>query len=554
MIKTVYNSLNKQERVRLLLLSLFTFFSIIVELFGLSLIIPISKLFLDDNYYSQILNQYHYFEILKSYNKDELIISVIIIFFLIFTLKTFFLTLLSYSKFYFINKYVKSKTIELYGIYLNQNISFINKNHSSKKIKNLIGEMNVLKAFYNSLIILFSEILFILIIIIGIIYYNFILFFYLASFILVLFVTFKFFFKNKIFHWGIERQSLEEKIIKQITESLGALKELIIYDKTHIFESRVKTLYSKKFKLDVRFATINDIPKYFIELAAIIGFTLLIIILILGGIEKNNLLVTLVFFSALLFKGLPSVSRIINSTQQIKFYYPTLELIQEEISKNKKLNLKVCENVKFKENISLKNISFSYDNKIILNDISISIDKGEKAIIIGKSGRGKSTLIDIISGFHHDFGGEFLVDNKELKNFKNWRKNIGYLSQSFFILDDTIKNNIILDNKYDEEKFNKIIDICKLKDLINYKNAGVNELIGERGGMLSGGEKQRIGLARSLYHDPEILILDEPTSSLDKETSDEFINSILNLDAKLTIIMVSHDQSIKDKFDKIITL
>ena len=93
-----------------------------------------------------------------------------------------------------------------------------------------------------------------------------------------------------------------------------------------------------------------------------------------------------------------------------------------------------------------------------------------------------------------------------------------------------------------------------MKDLINYKNAGVNELIGERGGMLSGGEKQRIGLARSLYHDPEILILDEPTSSLDKETSDEFINSILNLDAKLTIIMVSHDQSIKDKFDKIITL
>ena len=359
MIKTVYNSLNKQERVRLLLLSLFTFFSIIVELFGLSLIIPISKLFLDDNYYSQILNQYHYFEILKSYDKDELIISVIIIFFLIFTLKTFFLTLLSYSKFYFINKYVNSKTIELYGIYLDQNISFLNKNHSSKKIKNLIGEMNVLKAFYNSLIILFSEILFILIIIIGIIYYNFILFFYLASFILVLFVTFKFFFKNKIFHWGIERQSLEEKIIKQITESFGALKELIIYDKTHIFESRVKTLYSKKFKLDVRFATINDIPKYFIELAAIIGFTLLIIILILGGIEKNNLLVTLVFFSALLFKGLPSVSRIINSTQQIKFYYPSLELIQEEISTNKKLNFKVGENVKFKKNLSLKNISVS---------------------------------------------------------------------------------------------------------------------------------------------------------------------------------------------------
>ena len=554
MIKSVYKALKKEERLSLLFISFFTFISIIVELFGLSLLIPISKLFLDNEFYNQLINEYGNIQLLKNLDKNEIINIIIIFFISIFVIKTIFLSILSYSKFSFINKLINSTTIELYSLYLEQNISFFNKNHSSRLIKNLINEMNIIGAFYNASIILFSEILFSTIIIIGIIIYDASIFIYLSVYAVTLYLAFKIVFKNKIYNWGVEREALQGKIVKEITESFGAIKELIIYNKEEIFKDRIKELYLSKLKVDVRFATVNEIPKFFIELAAVIGFLLLVMILIFGGVEKSSLLVTLIFFSALLFKGLPSISRIIHSIQQIKFYYPTHLLIFSELSLlNIKKNPKK-EKIEFNQIIDLKKLTFSYEGKTILNDFSIQIKKGQRLIVFGKSGRGKSTLIDIISGFHDEINGEFLVDGKAIGNFKNWRQKIGYLPQSFFILDDTIRNNIILNDKFDQHKFDQIVNICGLKDFLDLRINGINDLIGERGAMLSGGEKQRIGLARALYSEPEILILDEPTSSLDDETANGFIDSILDLDKKLTIIMVTHDKTFSPKFDKIIRL
>ena len=538
----------------LLFISFLTFLSIIIELFGLSLLIPISKLFLDNEFYNQLINEYGNFQLLQNLDKNEITNIIIIFFILIFVVKTIFLSILSYSKFSFINKLTNSTTIDLYSLYIEQNISFFNKNHSSKLIKNLVNEMNVISAFYNALIVLFSEILFSTIIIIGIIIYDASIFIYLSFYTITLYLAFKILFKNKIYNWGIERVALQGKIVKEITESFGAIKELIIYNKEEIFKDRIKELHSSKLKLDVRFATINEIPKFFIELAAVIGFLLLVMILIFGGVEKSSLLVTLIFFSALLFKGLPSISRIVNSTQQINFYYPTHKLIFNELSLlNIKKNPKK-EKIEFNRIIDLKKLTFSYEGKTVLNDFSIQIKKGQRLLIFGKSGKGKSTLIDVISGFHDKINGEFTVDGKTIENFKNWRNKIGYLSQSFFILDDTIKNNIILNDKFDQYKFDHIVNICELQGVIDMRINGIYDIIGERGSMLSGGEKQRIGLARALYSEPEILILDEPTSSLDDETANSFIDSILELDKKLTIIMVTHDKTFSHKFDKIIRL
>lgn len=553
-LKSVYKSLSKSERKNLFLISLLTFFSILIEIFGLSLIIPITRLVIDQEFYSQIIQKYQFLDFIKDLNKNKIITYTVGLFIAILIIKTILLSILSFSKYSFINKIVKGRTIELFSIYLRQWLSFFKSNHTSKLIRNLINEMFVLEAFYNALIILFSELLFTLVIISLLMYYDFMIFLYLIIYVTILYFSFKIIFKTRIHDWGIERQNLQEKITKEITEALGAIKELIIYEKQKIFEDRIKNYQLQKQSLDVKFSTINEIPKYFIELAAVFGYLIITAILYKKGLDQNILLTTLIFLSVILFKAIPSISRIINSFNQIKFYYPAHELIDNELSLKRNIKRKSVEKIEFNKSLELKSIFFSFGEKLILNNISVKIKKGDKVIILGKSGKGKSTLIDLISGFHKNFKGEFLVDNKTVKNFSNWRDKIGYLSQSFFILDDTIRNNIILDEPYNLKRFSHIVDVCNLKGVIDKRENGFNEKIGERGIMLSGGERQRIGLARALYKNPEILILDEPTSSLDKETADEFINSILKLDKHITIIMVTHDKSYSNKFNNKITL
>lgn len=554
MLKEIYKTLRSNERIKLISISFFTLISLIFELFGITLIIPISKLILDPEFYGQLINDYSYLSLIDNIGREKLIIFTTIIFFLTVFLKTIFLTILSYKKFSFINNIIKSRTLELYDVYLKQNITFFKKTHSASLVKNLINEMFVLGGLFNSIIILFSELIFTLLIVFALFIFNFQILFFLLIYSLIIYLSYKIIIKNRIFNWGNERQILQADITKDFMESFGANKELIVYNKTDLFKDKIKSLINNKVNLDTKFATVNEIPKYFLELLSLLGFSIILTSLYLIGIEKNELLITLIFFGALIFKALPSFSRIITSFQQIEFSYPANKLVNDEINRKNDVDLFYDEEIIFNESIKFKNLSFSFEENKILNNFSIEIKKGERALIIGKSGKGKSTLIDIIAGFYNNYEGDFLIDDVPLKSIVNWRKKIGYLSQSFFILDDSIKNNIILNDESNEDRLIEIIKICQLTELISSKKEGLNTIIGERGSLLSGGEKQRIGLARALYRNPEILILDEPTSSLDENTAENFIESVLKLDKNYTIIMVTHNSKFQSLFERIIKI
>lgn len=554
MFKEIYKTLKREERIRLISISFFTLISLFLEIFGITLIIPISKLIFDPEFYGQLINDYSNLPVIQNVGREKLIIFITTLFFLTIFFKTIFFSILSYKKFSFINDLIKNRTIELYDVYLNQNITFFKETHSASLVKNLINEMLVLSALFNSTIILFSELIFTLLIVFALCVFNLPIFIFLLGYSLIIFLTFKKIFKNRIQNWGYERQALQADITKDFMESFGAIKELIVYNKTDLFKSKTKSTIENKKNLDTKFATVNDVPKYFLELAAFLGFLIIYISFYFFGIEKKEIVISIIFISAIIFKALPSISRIITSIQQIRFCFPANALINDEINRKNDVKLFDDEEIIFEKSIKLKNLSFSFEENKILNNLSIEIKKGEKALIIGKSGKGKSTLIDIIAGFYQNFEGDFLIDNLPVKNIINWRKKIGYLSQSFFILDDSIKNNIILNDESNEERLIEIIKICQLTELINSKKEGLNTLIGERGSLLSGGEKQRIGLARALYRNPEILILDEPTSSLDDNTAEDFIKSILKLDKNYTIIMVTHNSKFQPLFERIIKI
>jgi ABC-type multidrug transport system fused ATPase/permease subunit len=260
------------------------------------------------------------------------------------------------------------------------------------------------------------------------------------------------------------------------------------------------------------------------------------------------------------FRLLPSINRILSSLQNIKYYKSSLEIISNElVGASKNLNEKeiLVGEIDFKKSLELKHISFSYkDNNPILENIDLKINKGELIGIIGQSGAGKTTLINIIVGLLTQNSGKIFLDGNELSHDKInlWKCKIGYVPQDVYLIDDTIEKNIAFGidaDKINSQNIEKSISQSQLKSFINQLPNGINTIVGERGVQISGGQRQRIGIARALYNDAEFLVLDEATSSLDVETETEFINAVLSLKRNKTILIITHRLSTIENCDKI---
>ena len=257
----------------------------------------------------------------------------------------------------------------------------------------------------------------------------------------------------------------------------------------------------------------------------------------------------------------PSCFRIITSNQQIKFNKASIDNISKDlkygISIKNYPNLNKTKNlINFNKEIKFKNVNFSYNKgKKILKNLNLNIKKGEFIGVYGSSGSGKSTFLNILAGLFKPNTGKIISDNNDIfQNIKSWRKNIGYVPQKVYLLDENIVKNVSLEfKKYlnDKDKFKEAIDIAGLKKVSNNLKLRQKDSIGEKGDKISGGQAQRVGIARAIYNKPEILIFDEATSSLDKHIEKKIINSIYKLRGKKTVIIVSHKLELLKNCDKI---
>tara|TARA_B110000238_G_C16074099_1_gene416256 strand:- start:585 stop:1382 length:798 start_codon:yes stop_codon:yes gene_type:complete len=244
---------------------------------------------------------------------------------------------------------------------------------------------------------------------------------------------------------------------------------------------------------------------------------------------------------------IPSINKIISAAQAIKFFSPSVDVIYNEILKSSKNSNEGIsrQDLNFQKSIEFKNVNFSFTNEYeILKDVDLKIIKGQTVGIKGESGSGKSTLVDLLIGLHKPISGKILIDGfSGFQINQSWRNKIGYVPQTIYLTDDSIKNNIALgisENQINNSKIKELLTQVQLEKFINNLELGINTKVGERGVQLSGGQRQRIGIARALYHNPDILVLDEATSALDTETEKEVMKSIYNLKGQKTIIIVAH--------------
>ena len=554
--------ITKRQRNGLIILSILLFFGMILEVFGLGILVPTLSILLDPEAFKNSQKLYSIRLFFSSYSDQSFLMFFFGTVIILYLFKTFFLVFLAFVQNRFLSNLTQFVSIRLYESYLGQPYSFHLKKNASELIKNIQIEVTLFSAFLMYLLTIIIEVGLIVAVIFTLIYIEPIGAISLGLFLGISSIIFFQFTKKKMEILGKERQELELNISKISLESFGGIKDLLISGKEKFFANSFRSVSYKRARVSTLGATISVLPRFFLELITVLGLLGFIIIMIFQGQNTVDLITILGVFAAATFRIIPSLNRTLTAFQNLKFNYPSLEIIFSEIKSYKRPEEKFKEQFKdisFESMIEFKNINFSYEEgSEILSSLNLTVQKSSIIGIIGKSGSGKSTLIDLLVGLHKPVKGTILVDGVNINNnIKNWREKIGYVSQNVYLLDDTIKKNIALGVKEEEININlilKIINQVQLTEFIDSKKTGLNTIVGEKGVQLSGGQIQRIGLARALYNKPKLLVLDEATSSLDSLTEEGVMGSIKKLKGKITIIIIAHRLTTLKDCDKIFEL
>jgi ABC-type multidrug transport system fused ATPase/permease subunit len=369
--------------------------------------------------------------------------------------------------------------------------------------------------------------------------------------------------KNKLLFFGKKKQYFGGLIYQSLLQGFGAVKDVKLLGRENYFENEFQknnTVYiSNLSKINV----FNALPRPYLEFISIIGLSFMIIVLKLKGENISLLVPTLGVFLAAAFRMIPSINRIMSSIQAIRVSSPSIDTLCNEIknirSSKQKSRINSVE-IEFKQKIKVIDLSYKYPNanNLALSKINFEIEFGESIGIVGPSGSGKSTLIDLILGLLIPTSGQIIVEAQDInQNLRQWQNQIGYVPQNIFLTDDSIKKNIafgIPENVIDTVALNNAIKAAQLDEFVNSLPEGINAYVGERGVRLSGGQRQRIGIARALYHNPNVLVFDEATSALDSNTESNFMAAVDQLKGHKTLIIIAHRISTLENCDKILTI
>ncbi len=367
-------------------------------------------------------------------------------------------------------------------------------------------------------------------------------------------------YKKNLVRMGARNRFYQMSLNKWVQQSFGGIKEVKILNKEKFFYDKYDEAYRGHAKSEYTYHTLLMVPKPIIETMCICGLLGAIAIKFWWrGADITYFVPILSVFAIAAFRLLPSFNRITEYLGTILYQKSAITSIYEDLKEIDELNAQKREKnkeekaIQFQNKIEIKDLTFSYPGaeKEVLKDLNLEIRKKSSVAFIGHSGAGKTTLADILMGLLKPAKGDVCVDGVSIfEGLNSWHQIIGYIPQTIYLMDDTIKNNIafgIEEKEIDPARLKYAVEQAQLSQLIEELEFGLDTKIGEMGVRLSGGQRQRIGIARALYHNPEILVLDEATSALDNETEKAVMDAIETLHGKMTLIIIAHRLStIKD--------
>ncbi|WP_249869452.1 ABC transporter ATP-binding protein [Oceanobacillus saliphilus] len=556
--------LDKKEKKKLLILFFMMIIAAIFETIGIGLIAPFVGIVTNPEIIQDQAILAYVYELFGFQSSNSFIIFLVALLLSVFVFKNLYLLLFNYLQVRVTTNQQVNLSRDLFQEYLTKPYTFHLQRNTADLLRNVNNEVpRVFQGIVISGFQLLTEILVIICISI-LLFFTAPIAMITASILLggSVFLFFKLQ-RNKIDQLGVEQQKVSGAMIKWVNQGLGASKEVKVSGKEAYFIKSYKE-QSQINRNNIRYMKMLEvIPRYFIETLIIAVVLFVMLIIILQGTNTAQLISMMALFAMAAIRLMPSINRVVALITTIRYSLPALNVVYEDLFMNKEENLSLSENVvevnngekTFKSSIRVNDVSFQYPNQkeCAVQNISLNIPIGQSVAFIGESGAGKTTLVDIILGLFQPEKGSVEIDGKNLHNQRTlWQQKIGYIPQTIFLSDDTIRGNVafgIEANHIDDKEVWRALEQAQLKEFVEALPDQLETSVGERGVRLSGGQRQRIGIARALYHNPEILFMDEATSALDNETEKEIMRAIDGLKGEKTLIIIAHRLSTIENCD-----
>lgn len=559
MLKKINILLDRRQKLRMGYLVFLMLIGAILEATGITLIVPIIMAIVDPQ--SIMQNKYHMgdlYHLMHMQSTLQFAVVMMVAIIIAFVLKNLFLFYenVALLRFIYTNQFETSNRMMInfmkrpYEYYLNANTSIIQRNITS--------DINNVYALILTVLQMTSEVIVFIILTLVLLAVDAKMIMTIAALLIAVLAVIKYFIKPVMIRAGKQNQDYYSGLFQWISESVSAIKEIKIGNRENYFINEYARCGNGYVSAVQRYNIFNSTPRLLIETVCIAGLVgYLLVEIVVGGVDPSTMVSQLSVFAMAAARLLPSANRINNYLTSIAYFSPFLdnvsENLQEEIhQKDISYNLKdypVHQNIDklpVKHVIEMRDITYCYPGSetYIFENASVDFQVGKSIGIVGSSGAGKTTIVDIMLGLLKPEIGQVLADGVDVQtNYRGWLKNIGYIPQSIFMFNTTIRKNVafgIPDEDIDDKKVWKALEEAQLDEHVRSLPEGLDTVIGERGIRFSGGQRQRIGIARALYEDPEVLVLDEATSALDNETEAAIMDSINRLHGRKTLIIIAH--------------
>lgn len=552
MIKKMFFLMNKKDKCQLPVLLIEIILGAILETVGISAILPainvliVPEAIFGDGYIAK-LYQWGGF---KSLYDFEITLMIVIICF--FVIKNIFLFFMNYHQNFFINKGQRTLTHRLMKAYFSQPYIYFTEKNPADLQRNVSGDVGKCYQTVLSMLTIITQSCVAIALVIFLLISDWMITVLVLGIVIVSMSLFLKLTHRLNIRYGKVSREQGQKVIQWINQSLGGIKEVKLFNRESFFLKKIDDAYSRSSIAECMVNVFSSVPKMIIELVSISAIMIAAIVKIKNGGDLSEFVSVLAAFALAAIRLIPNIGNISLQINRVAFnkasiqgIYDELKTLEEGCIENLS-NDKKCTKLSFKDKLVINDISFKYPNgkKEVLTGISFEIFRGQSIAFIGPSGAGKTTMADIILGILKPSVGDIVVDGKNIESdIYGWYKQIGYIPQNIYLMDDSIRNNIAFglnESDIDDEKVWMAIRKAQLEEFVRELPDGLNTNLGDRGIRCSGGQRQRLGIARALYDDPEFLILDEATSALDNDTEKAIMEAIDGLKGKKTILIIAH--------------